>query len=266
MGIMMKKEVEVFGVNYERFSVGKKLNSIAKKYKIKSVIETPAHGAKAMPSIYSIGFANECEKITLINGTRKYESEWKKLGCADKLEWIEVPNIIDTELQSNYADLVWNFAYIPTCENPDAMIEEMKRLSKRYVLLFSVNAGNIGFPIHRLVHKKTQIPWTHGDIRYNNRHFLKKKMKEHGLKIVETGFADCPVWPDSLGFRDVRLHRMNIDFSQMEWEAPYIDMYINNSFPMWMKLVYIVERLPLPKFIKSIYSHINYTLAEVSED
>ena len=33
----MKKEVEVFGVNYERFSVGKKLNKMAKKYNIKSV-------------------------------------------------------------------------------------------------------------------------------------------------------------------------------------------------------------------------------------
>lgn len=261
----MSKEIEVFGVNYERFSVGKKLSRIATKYHIHSVLEMPAHGAKAMPSIYSIGFANKVDKITLVNGVEKYIKEWEKLGAGDKVKWIYEEDICHTDIPSSSQDFVWNFAYIPTCDDPDKFIEEMKRISKKYVAIFSVNAGNIGFPIHRMVHKKTGIPWTHGDIRYNNRHFVKKKMKEHGLRVIETGFVDCPVWPDSLGFRDVRLHRMNIDFSQMDWEAPYIDMLKNDAFPKWMKAVYVVEKLPLPKFIKSIYSHINYTIAEKVE-
>ncbi len=258
----MGKETEVFGVNYERFSVGKKLDKLAEKYQIKSVLEMPAHGAKAMPSIYSIGFINKADNIALVNGVPQYVSEWKKLGADKKLTWLSEENICHTSIPSSSYDFVWNFAYIPACPAPDALIDEMKRISKKYIAIFSVNSGNIGFPIHRMVHKKTKIPWTHGDIRYNNRHFIKKKMQEHGLKVVETGFVDCPIWPDSLGFRDVRLHRMNIDFSQLDWEAPYVDMLKNNSFPLWMKAVYIVEKLPLPKFIKSVYAHINYTLAE----
>lgn len=258
----MSKEVEVFGVNYERFSVGKKLKKFASKYNIKSVLEMPAHGAKAMPSIYSIGFAHDVDKIALLNGNRKYQTEWDKVGGKAELEWLKAEKVEHTNIRDCSYDFVWNFAYIPIANNPDELIEEMKRISSKYVCLFSVNAGNIGFPIHRTVHKKTGIPWSHGDIRYNSRHFVKKKLKEHGLHIVETGFADCPVWPDSLGFRDVRLHRMNIDFNQMDWEAPYIDMLVNNSFPLWMKMVYVIERFPLPKFIKSIYSHINYTIAE----
>lgn len=258
----MKKEVEVFGVNYERFSVGKKLNKMAKKYNIKSVLEMPAHGAKAMPSIYSIGFAKTVEKIVLVNGDKKYKREWDKVGATPKVEWIQKKNIEKTSIAENSYDFVWNFAYIPLSKNPDQFIEEMKRISRKYICIFSVNAGNIGFPIHRLVHWKTGIPWTHGDIRYNNRHFIQKKMEAHGLKIVETGFADCPVWPDSLGFRDVRLHRENIDFEQINWVAPYTEMLAKNSFPLWIKLVYVIEKLPLPKFIKSKYAHINYTLAE----
>lgn len=261
-GGVMKKEVEVFGVNYERFSVGKKLDKLAKKYHIKSVLEMPAHGAKAMPSIYSLGFAKEADTITLVNGNQKYKSEWQKIGADQKVHWVKESNIYKTKFEMNSFDFVWNFAFIPTCEKPDEVIEEMKRVSKKYIAIFSVNAGNIGFPIHRIVHKRTGIQWTHGDIRYNNRHFIKKKLQEHGLKVIETGFVDCPVWPDSLGFRDVRLHRMNIDFNKMDWEAPYTDMLRTNSFPKWMKCVYVVERLPLPKFIKSIYAHINYTVAE----
>ncbi|MFQ9703507.1 MAG: hypothetical protein ACLR0U_17545 [Enterocloster clostridioformis] len=52
-----------------------------------------------------------------------------------------------------------------------------------------------------------------------------------GWTIVETGFVDCPVWPDSLGFRDVRLHRMNVDFNTMDWETPYTQMLAQNRFP-----------------------------------
>lgn len=258
----MSKETEVFGVNYERFSVGKKLAKLAKKYDIKTVLEMPAHGAKAMPSIYSLGFANKVDSITLVNGNCKYVSEWRKIHADHQVKWVTEKDMYHTDFARNSFDFVWNFAYIPICENPDDFIEEMKRVSKKYVAIFSVNSGNIGFPIHRLVHKKTGIKWTHGDIRYNNRHFIKKKLREHKLKIVETGFVDCPIWPDSLGFRDVRLHRMNIDFNKMDWEAPYVKMLSSNSFPLWMKLVYMVEKLPFPKFIKSVYAHINYTIAE----
>ncbi|XBX04033.1 hypothetical protein QMP26_26385 [Enterocloster clostridioformis] len=82
---------------------------------------------------------------------------------------------------------------------------------------------------------------------------------------METGFVDCPVWPDSLGFRDVRLHRMNVDFNTMDWETPYTQMLAQNRFPLWIKLVYLVEKLPMPKKIKSIHSHINYTIAKVEK-
>lgn len=255
-------EKEVFGVIYERFSVGRKLDSIARRYGIKTVLEMPAHGAKAMPSIYSLGFADKAKKITLVNGNERYLSEWKKVSADHKVVWKQEDDILHTSFRDNEFDFVWNFAFISACSDPDALIEEMKRISSKYVAVFSVNAGNIGFPIHRIVHKRTGIPWTHGDIRYNNRHFLRKKLSKHGLKIVETGFADCPVWPDSLGFRDVRLHRMNVDFNKMDWESDYPDMLSKNKFPLWIKLVYLVEKFPMPAFLKSIHSHINYMIAE----
>ena len=72
----MSKETEVFGVNYERFSVGRKLDRLAQKYNLRTILEMPAHGAKAMPSIYSLGFAKEVDLITLVNGNSKYVSEW----------------------------------------------------------------------------------------------------------------------------------------------------------------------------------------------
>lgn len=258
---MSASEREVFGVIYERFSVGRKLADFGRKHQIKTVLEMPAHGVKAMPSVYSLGFGRCADKITLVNGQERYITEWEKIGAAGKVEWVEQDDILHTTLPNASYDFVWNFAYIPTCEDPDQLIEEMKRLSKKYVAVFSVNAGNIGFPIHRMVHKRTGIPWTHGDIRYNRRKFIQQKFKEHGLIIVDDGFVDCPVWPDSLGFRDVRLHRMNLDYNMMDWASDYPEMLSNNKFPSWVKWVYFVEKFPMPKWMKSIHSHINYTIA-----
>ena len=93
----------------------------------------------------------------------------------------------------------------------------------------------------------------------------KKKVRGTWADNCGNRFVDCPVWPDSLGFRDVRLHRMNVDFNTMDWETPYTQMLAQNRFPLWIKLVYLVEKLPMPKKIKSIHSHINYTIAKVEK-
>lgn len=123
-------EKEVFGVIYERFSVGRKLSSFGVKHDIKTVLEMPAHGAKAMPSIYSLGFGTCAQKITLVNGNPKYISEWKKIGAAHKIEWVHEDDILQSSFQDKSYDFVWNFAYLPTCPDPDKLIEEMKRISK----------------------------------------------------------------------------------------------------------------------------------------
>ena len=49
-------KVECFGVDYERYDLGKLLERLTKKYQIRNVSEIPVSGEKAMPSIYSLGF------------------------------------------------------------------------------------------------------------------------------------------------------------------------------------------------------------------
>ena len=49
-------EKETFGVDYERYALGKLLKRLVKRYGIKKVLEIPSSGVKAMPSIYSLAF------------------------------------------------------------------------------------------------------------------------------------------------------------------------------------------------------------------
>jgi len=254
------EEIESWGVTYERYALGKELEKLKRQLSIQTVAEMPAHGAKAMPSIYSIGFGLAGANVTLINGFEAYRSCWQRVGLEDRVDFKTVANIYDSKLPPNSFDFVWNFAYLPIADDKDKLMQEMIRISKRYVAFFSVNFGNIGFHIHRTLHQINKVPWTHGDVYFNKRQNVAHFMQRYGLKAMKKGFVDCPIWPDSLGFRDMRLHRDNITFDNVDWKSPYIDNVISGNFPLWIKLVYAWERAPNFSFIKTLYAHINYVV------
>lgn len=58
-------EIEPFGVDYERYAILRLQEHFVRKYRIGSVLEVPASGSKAMPSIYSLGFAKLGCNVTL---------------------------------------------------------------------------------------------------------------------------------------------------------------------------------------------------------
>lgn len=49
-------KVECFGVDYERFDLGKLFERLAKEYQTRNVLEIPVSDEKAMPLIYPSAF------------------------------------------------------------------------------------------------------------------------------------------------------------------------------------------------------------------
>jgi Methyltransferase domain len=255
-------EVEGFGVDYERFALGRLLARLAKRYRIREVLEMPALGAKAMPSIYSLGWAMAGCRVTLLNGQESALPAWKKLGLADRVCFFSCENLTHTPFGDDAFDLVWNFAFFPTCDAPDKVLHEMRRVSRRYVAAISVNRYNPGFLIHRLVHRYTHIPWTHGDTAFNVPGRVKRFFASNGVRPIRVGVVDCPPWPDSLGFRDVRLHRMPMDLNAVAWHSNLVDYTAQNRYPAWIRAVYAFERMLAPFPIKYLYAHLFYVIGE----
>jgi hypothetical protein len=255
-------EKEAFGVTYERYALFKAQERLVKKYRVRTVLELPAHGAKAAPSLYSLGFAQAGCQVTLANPNEKAIDRWHKLGLGKNLKTVKSADLTKSNLAERSFDLVWNFVYLPLEKSPEDLIREMRRLSKRLVMVASVNNLNPGFTVHCTLHKILKIPWTHGDRRFNSARFVKKFFRKQGLKIKEVGLVDAPPWPDSLGFRDVRLHRAKIEEEEPEWEIPFIDHLKSGDLPGWIKLVYLWERIPIPFYPKTFYSHLFYTVGE----
>jgi len=257
-------EVEVFGVSYERYALQKLFARLKKKLNLQSILELPASGAKAMPSLYSLGAALAGCDVTLVDADAEGLAIWDKLGLDKKLITIDNSQLDLALKDGSRWDLCWNFMVIPTSEDPAKLLQRMASCSSNYLMLMNVNRFNVGFNMHRTVHRLWEIPWTHGDIRFFSPFITRRFLKELGYKPYSWGVVDSPPWPDSPGFRDLRLHRLGD--TPKKWISPYADYVINDQFPSWMKWVYMGERLPIPAWMKLPYSHLYYTIAQVDNE
>ncbi len=253
-------EVEGKGVDYERYALNKLFKKITEKYGLESVLEIPAKGEKAMPSLYSLGFKDAGCNITLVNAEEKSKSAWKTLNY--NVNYLHADDLSRTAIADESFDLVWNFMYIAHHVDKAKFLNEMMRLSKRYVFYIAVNRFNIGFYSHRTVHRITKIPWTHGDVKFMNPYYVKRFFQSQGLKVLETNVVDTPPWPDSLGIRDMKLHKKNVDLNKIDWHSRTIDWMKQGKYPLKIKLYYLIECIPLPFVLKLPYAHLFYVLAE----
>ena len=112
---------------------------------------------------------------------------------------------------------------------------------------FKVHPHNEVLPVHRChftMELRSQCP------------------RERGLRVLKTGVVDTPPYPDSLGFRDMKLHRMNVDLDKIDWESRTIGWMKEGRYPPKLKFLYFFEWLPLPWVIKLAYAHLFFVLAE----
>jgi hypothetical protein len=263
-----RKEVEVFGVTYDRYVLLQLHTHLVKELGLKTVVDMPSHGAKAAGSLYSIGFAKAGCHVTLVNPEMDMMYGWQKLGLENRVETIEDVDVYRTGLADNAFDLAFNFVTWTELKNPPAYLAEMKRISK-YVLLVTCNNFQPGYPWHRFLHYWYGFDWNHGQVKYNHITTVKKLFKNSGIRVIDAGAIDTPGWPDPSGPRDVRLHRRYGSNdprlkSTPDWEVPIIDYVKNDSFPGWMKKLGKWDMLFRKGVFKLPMSHLFYVLGEIN--
>ncbi|MFC1813511.1 methyltransferase domain-containing protein [Thermodesulfobacteriota bacterium] len=261
MKVRMKKEVEVFGVTYDRYVLLQLHKALVKQLSLKTVVEMPSHGAKAAGSLYSIGFGLAGAHVTLVNPEMEMMYGWKELGIQDKVETFSNIDVYDSGFQNNQFDLAWNFVTWTELVEPPRYFEEMKRISNEFVLLVTCNNFQPGYPWHRLIHKMFGFPWTHGQVKYNHIWTVKRMFREAGLEVIEYGAIDTPGWPDPSGPRDIRLHK-NFSSSTLKpvWEVPIIQYAKTGQFPGWMRALGKWDMTFRKGIFKLPMSHLFYVL------
>lgn len=196
---MAKDFDEGIGIGSERYFVEKIIQKILKRDKIKSVLEAPADGLMGIPGMNSVYFARAGADVTLGSPSKALLDNakifWQKLGLEDKFSSQVCAEDFSFAKDNSY-DLIWNYCTFEHFD-PELLLSEMKRVSKKYVVIFTQNIWNWGYPIHRRYHKKHGMEWDHGYTHLMKMGSLKKAFKEQGIKIVMKGTVDAPPWLDT---------------------------------------------------------------------
>jgi hypothetical protein len=257
-------ETEPFGITYDRMRLDLVLTRLVRKHDIRTALELPADGAKAMPGIYSLALARAGVKVTLFSPEPQALELWKRLGLDHMIECVYGDDPANTGLDPNQFDFVWNFVSVGFRKNFADIIGEMNRVSRRHVMTVHCNGFNWGYPWHRFLHRALKMDWNHGETAY----FFPKKVRTvyrgHGLEPCDFGLFDMPWWPDPPGFRDVRLHLNGGDVVEdFDWRAPVEDIYATGKRPLALKVLGRIEdSSKIPKPVRFVFSHLYFILGE----
>ena len=265
----MKKEVEVFGVTYDRYVLLQLHKILVKQLYLKAVVEMPSHGAKAAGSLYSIGFGLAGCGVTLVNPEMEMMYGWEELGIKEKAKPVTDINVYHSPFEEGQFDLAWNFVTWTELDDPPSYLLEMKRISNSYVLFITCNNFQPGYPWHRLLHRLFGFPWTHGQVQYNHITKVRRMFKKLGLRVIEYGAIDTPGWPDPSGPRDIRLHRRygskghEPPKAKPDWEVPIIEYVKSGNYPGWMKALGRLDMTFRKGIVKLPLSHLFYLLGKI---
>lgn len=260
-----RAEREPFGITYDRFRLDQTFQRLRQTHGFQTVLEYPAEGAKAMPSIYSLALGAMGCDVTLVNPAEQGLQVWRDLGFTGRLNTVQVEDLRDAhELDAQQWDLVWNFVSVGFRPDFEAILSQMCRLSSRHVMTVHCNAYQLGYPWHRLLHRALRLPWTHGETDYFWPHRVRRAYRRVGATPVGFGLFDMPGWPDPPGFRDIRLHlNGGDDVAIFDWHAPIQDYYQHGRLPALMPLLSRIESAPVPLPVRYLFSHLFYVLSEV---
>jgi len=184
------------GTSYERLSIYSLTEKLARELNIRSSLEGPIDGITGINGVNSIALARMGVPVTVVlpamdlihYAKRYYEVE----NCRSQATFICSRELA---LRRQF-DLVWNFNCLPQREDHEAILEQMARCSRRYIMVFTSNTRNYGFWIHRLHHVVEKEPWYHGNIQVMNTRKISATLRKMGFRTIRHLYVDVPWWPD----------------------------------------------------------------------
>ena len=260
---------EGIGTVYERIVIDDYFREIQKKYNITSVLESPADGVTGVPGLNSLEFARNGAKVFLTNPSLKMLDNallvWKKNNLESLVEFHKTP-VDELPFEDDSFDLVWNYCMFERFEYPEVLIEELKRVSKKYVMIMTQNFWNLGTFVHWLFHKYHKLEWDHGHTKFMTFKGIKKIVRKTGLKIIEEGTIDTPPWMDTWDMPlrgEIKTILTPLGF-KWEWKIDEQSEKKEKKGTSIISFFANIERY-LPKWFNRSQTHHLYVLCEIDK-
>ncbi|MFZ6028837.1 MAG: class I SAM-dependent methyltransferase [Chloroflexota bacterium] len=229
------------GTTFERWALNRALKQLQQTYGFERVLEGPGDGMTGIAGINSLILGLQGCEVTLALG------DAERAAFARRVWQTHAPQAaFSTEETAGMPfpdqsfDLAWNFNILTRAADPQGLLAEMARVSRRYVFFCVPNAQNYAFWLHRLHHRVAKQAWDHGDVGLMRPAPWKALAGRMGLRVHEVLYLDCPWWPDI-----VDMGQLIADFfplmkkaaqkakpeQRMKWEAYALPYYQPERHP-----------------------------------
>ncbi len=244
------------GITYDRLRLARVQADLVARFGLRRVIEVGASGAKACPSLYSIGFALAGCDVDLVGGDLAALASWRELGLGHRVRLLgSVPDTGHWDIAHNFVTAAMDPAFT-------RRLGLMARLAP-LVMTVHVNGLHFGRPWHRVLHAAFGLPWTHGPWSAGFPGTVGLAYRMAGMRTAACGFFDAPGWPDPPGPRDVRLHlsRVTGNEGSVSWRAPIVDILRSGRVPVLLRILEAQERMQ-PPHVKALLAHLYYHVGQ----
>jgi SAM-dependent methyltransferase len=256
---------EGIGTVYERVVIDDYFRRLQAERDIHTVLEIPADGVTGVPGINSLEFARNGGTVWLANPSQKMLDRarhvWQQQGLVDhvRLTYCEVDDI---PFDDEAFDLVWNYCMFERFRDPASLVAEMKRISRRYVLIMTQNLHNSGTPVHKVYHAIFNLKWDHGYDRQMTFAAIRQAVLAQGLHIEEEGSIDIPPWMDTwdMPLRGVLKQLLAVFDKKWEWRIETLGTSENGA-TLWMMNFLRGLEANLPEWFRRFQAHHLYVLA-----
>jgi SAM-dependent methyltransferase len=262
---------EGLGLVYERFVLNDFLLALREEHGVETVLEAPLFGMAGVSGINSVALARAGAAVTVMDDHAErlaaVERIWGELDLsADFIhhaEWGRLP------FPDGAFDLAWNWAALWYLPDPEALLRELARVSRRVVFVAMPNRVQVGYLLRKYLLERDFVH--HVDERWANVRRVRGVLEDAGLRIAPggEGVLDVPPWPDTVMPASEVLKRLGIRSSKLKnqfsgdaWQWSTMAYYLGQQPGLYDRVMRYawLDRAPIPWRIKAIWAHHRYLI------
>jgi SAM-dependent methyltransferase len=260
---------EGLGLVYERIVLNDFLEQLLDRYQLRFVLEAPIYGMAGVSGINSVRLAQGGARITLV------DSEPDRLDAVARIwgelrlgaSFVQVGDFGRLPFDNRSFDLAWNWAALWWLNRPEALLNELVRVSRNLIFVAMPNRAQVGYILRKFFLERDFVDFV--DEGWADTHRIKNVLVARGAKIVDEGVLDVPPWPDTVMPAAQVLQKIGVRssrFSGPAWNWSTMDYYSGRRPDLKERIEHytILERAPLPWQIKSIWAHHRYVVCSVN--
>ena len=267
---------EGLGLVYERFVLNDFLADLARRHKVRSVLEAPLYGMAGVSGINNVVFAQQGIPVTAVDDTpdrlqgvrRIWEEDLKlpiDLVRVDVDGWDRLP------FPDAHFDMTWQWAGLWYITNPEGLLRELVRTSNNLVFVAMPNNLQVGYWMRKLIIDRDFFR-TH-DESWTDIGRIRAILEAEGVEIIEQGVLDVPPWPDTVMPANEVLKRLGIRSRKLEeqftgegWQWSTMSYYLGQDPDLYDRVIRYawLDHARLPWQIKAVWAHHRYLLGRVA--